>query len=95
MKCDCRDNIEQKVLENFKTQNPDAQDVCVSMGGYGFQLVGNGMRMLQMMPCKITYTNTVKKTGQQRTKQQTMNITGSYCMFCGKQVKGEQNDNQN
>lgn len=89
MHCDCRKDLEQKMLENFKLQNPDASNVNVSMDGYAFQLVENGMRMVNVMPCKITYTNTVKKTGRQKDRQKTINITGNYCMFCGQPVKGE------
>ena len=86
MQCECRKDLEQKMLENFKRQNPDAQDVSVSMAGYAFQLVGNGMRMVNVMPCKIIYKNTVKRTGQQKDRQKTINIAGNYCMFCGQKL---------
>lgn len=82
--CNCRSEIEAKLLESVKGQLPgDIKDLTVELGGYAFML-GAELQMKNIMPINVEYQAPVKKApGTFKPKKQTMNMTGSYCMFCG------------
>jgi hypothetical protein len=83
--CNCRTELEAKLTERFKANNPDASGHKVDLQGYGFGIVNNTMVMQGCMTYKAAATFPIKKGGT-KYKTQTGNMIFSYCPFCG--VKG-------
>lgn len=93
--CNCRSDIEARLLERVKGQLPgDVQDLTVSLEGYAF-MFGASITMKNVMPIRIQYRAPIKpKKGAPalivtalKDKKQTMSMTGSYCMFCGEKYE--------
>ncbi len=86
--CTCKKDIEQKLLERFKAQQPDATAHEASLQGYGFGIdpTGNRMVLRGFLPYRTTAVFPLKKGGS-KSKTTTGNMYFSYCPFCGvKQV---------
>ncbi|WP_324731008.1 hypothetical protein [Pseudomonas paeninsulae] len=71
-------------MAKIKEQIPaGAVGLSVELGGYAFIVGGpDGIKMKNVMPINIEYQAPNKK-GDMKTKKQTMNLTGNYCMLCG------------
>lgn len=91
--CDCRSDIEKRLLERVKGKIPEgSKNLEVSLGGCAF-LFGEdgGLDMKNVMPINIEYQAPVKRQpGTFKTKKQKMNMTDNYCMFCGEKYAKEQ-----
>ena len=85
MNCDCKSDIEAKLLESFKGDTPDGVDHSVSMHGYGFCIVEN--KMVMRPYTEVTRAVQLpRKAGGFSTKRMKLNMFFSYCPFCGKPV---------
>lgn len=89
MKCTCREDIEEKLLERFKEQAPEAQEHSVSLQGYNMYLVGNGLVTYPSMKFETTALFPLKKGGTKKKTTDLM-IRCNYCPFCGKYVEKEE-----
>ena len=83
--CNCRQEMEEKLLEKVKEQKPNAEQLKVELGGYGMMLNGNKMEYRPVMPINIEYLHTFKN-GNQKTKKDTMIFALKHCPFCGEEV---------
>jgi len=87
MNCNCRDELEAKLVENFKAHAPEATDHKAKLRGYGFALIGNRMEMRGYMEVEAKATYQLKKGGsKEKTIKQSMFF--SYCPFCGAKATG-------
>lgn len=81
--CNCRKDIEAKLLEDIPTQLPAGhQRLSVSLEGYALMFGEGVMQSRQIMPIQVKY-QAPTKAGVMKDKKQTMNMAASYCMFCG------------
>lgn len=82
--CKCRSDIEARLVDRIKDQIPEgSKELSVRLEGYALVFGDDlGLTMKNVLPIKIEYQAPVKKGGF-KTKKQTMNMTGNYCMFCG------------
>ena len=85
MKCDCKSDIEAKLLERFKSQAPDGQNHAVALGGYGLCLEGNKMSYRPYVEVS-TSADMPKKSGGWTLKRSKMNMFFRFCPFCGAPV---------
>lgn len=102
--CNCRSDIEGRLLERMRGQLPaDIQELSVSLEGYALFMGGaDGVGMKNVMPIRIDYKVPVKpKKGAPtpsvtalKDKKQTMNMVGSYCMFCGVKYEEDANNSE-
>lgn len=82
MKCNCKQELETKLLGNFKANHPEALGHELSLQGYGFVIVGNQMDSRGCMEIQSTAEYPLKKGGtKERTIKQSMFF--SFCPFCG------------
>lgn len=81
--CDCRADLEAKLLQRFEAQQPDLSGHKVSLQGYGFVVLENSMRMRPYMEYAATADHPVKKTGGTKPKTTRGTLTFSFCPFCG------------
>ena len=82
MNCNCREELEAKLVENFKSHAPEATNHKATLQGYGFALIGNTMEMRGYMDVSAKATYPLKKGGtKEKTIKQSMFF--SYCPFCG------------
>lgn len=86
MKCDCKLNIEARLLTRFKDQTPEANDHSVSLDGYGLAIIDNSIVTMPYMPIKLTANHPLKKGGFKR-KTENSNMFFNYCPFCGVKVE--------
>ena len=89
--CNCRSQIEEKLLERAKQNAPEgSKDVSVELKGYALILSGS-ITQKNCMPIAIEYSVPVKKApGTFRTKTEKTTMIGSYCMFCGEKYERDQ-----
>lgn len=88
--CNCKTELEAKLLERAKEQLPDSKNHSVEITGYVFAMGPNEITLRQALPVIIKHTVTVKKTGEQKEKKIVSNVLARFCMFCGeKHVKDE------
>jgi hypothetical protein len=88
MNCNCKTEIEAKLLESFKSEAPDGVDHSVSMHGYGFCIVGN--KMIMRPYTEVTRAAQMpRKAGGFTSKRTKLNMFFSYCPFCGTPVVSE------
>lgn len=80
--CDCRQDIENRLLGKFKEQK-EGENHKVEMSGYAFIVNNDGsVTMKGCMQVEMTYLHTFKK-GNKRVKKLTQNMLFNYCPFCG------------
>ena len=82
MTCNCKSDIEKKLLENFKSSAPEAAGHDVELSGYGFVLGEGSMMFRGYMPYKASAEYQLKKGGV-RNKKIEGSMFFSYCPFCG------------
>lgn len=83
--CNCKKEMETKLLETIKKQRPDAALLKVELGGYSVIISGNKMDYRPTTPINISYLHTFKN-GSQKTKKETMPFALKHCPFCGEAV---------
>lgn len=81
--CDCKKDIEDKLLERFVEQNPGT-DHRVELGGYGMVIEGNLMKEKGCMSIEGSYMHTFKN-GNTKRKKVSQSMFFNYCPFCGEQ----------
>lgn len=93
MQCDCRKDLEQRLAEHLKQDLPEGfRDFSASLQGYGLILSSPVEERLS-----VNYLGEVwvpKKDSSKGHKRQKIdvNITASYCPFCGKAAKAENDE---
>jgi len=71
--CDCRQKFEQAAVEQY----PEINGATATLQGY--MLIPAGR---QYAECEVVGTRTTAKGNEVKAKA-TINVLGSYCMFCG------------
>lgn len=84
--CDCRKDLEEKILARFKTAAPDAKDHCAELSGYTFLLCDSGVTEVGCMVFKLTASHPLKKGGF-KEKTERSNMIFTFCPFCGEKYK--------
>ena len=79
--CDCKDNIEDKLLEIFKQNQPAATNHSIKLMSYTL-ILGNQLAQLGFMEAEQTANFSLKKGGEKQRKAK-INIIFTYCPFCG------------
>ena len=80
--CNCRADIEAKLLANFEKAAPEAEAHGVTLQGYGFTVVGNAMVMRGFMPYEAQ-ADYQTKSGGRKVKKLKGTMVFNYCPFCG------------
>lgn len=86
--CDCRDEIEKKIVENYSIQHPEATEIKSSLKGYGFGMRGDRIIARPLMPFEITASLPLKKGGR-KNKKISGSMFFSFCPFCGEKIMKE------
>lgn len=85
--CNCRDDIEKKLLARFIDQAPQATGHQAKLQGYGFVLMEDALVMRGCMPFKLSAIHQLKNGGN-KEKTSTQNMMFSFCPFCGEKFEG-------
>lgn len=80
--CECRPELEAKLLARFIANEPTAKNHSVRLVGYGFTLTDNKMQVRGCMPIEADAEYPLKKGGH-KSKTQRSSMFFSYCPFCG------------
>lgn len=81
MTCKCKVEIEAKLLEHYRTQQPDHMSHEVTMEGYGYTL-GDRVGYRPFMPVRIESQRLIKGGGTRKTTARSR-MFFSFCPFCG------------
>lgn len=85
MNCNCKSDIEARLLERFKGSAPTGQNHGVTISGYGFCIEGN--TMTQRPYAEVTQSADMpKKSGGWTHKRSKLSMYFSYCPYCGAPV---------
>lgn len=79
--CDCRTRIEEKLLNKFRDDAPEATGHGAKLTGYAL-IFGETVTEKGCMPIEHTAKFPLKKGGV-KEKTQKINIMFTYCPFCG------------
>lgn len=82
MACDCKSDIEAKLLDRFQKATPEASAHGVTLQGYGLHFVNNTAELAGFMPYEAQADHP-KKDGGVRVKKLKGNMMFSFCPFCG------------
>lgn len=82
MTCNCKTELQAKLLERFKETEPEAQDHCIEIQGYAF-IFGKTVTLKLATPVHFTGKYLVKKTGLLKEKTTKQNLIFTFCPFCG------------
>lgn len=81
--CDCREDIEAKLLARFIEQNPEARAHEARLNGYAMVFAdGGAMKERGRMEIETTAVFPLKKGGEKAKTTKGSMIFG-YCPFCG------------
>jgi hypothetical protein len=78
--CECRKEIEAKLLDQFKAQAPEATGHTVSLDGYGWNLNTGGESQATRYEAIAVYP---LKKGGAKSKTIRGNMVFNFCPFCG------------
>lgn len=82
MNCNCKPDIEKKLLDNFIAQELKAENHQVELGGYGITFTESATVLRGYLPFRTTAEYPLKKGGT-RNKKTEGSIFFNYCPFCG------------
>jgi hypothetical protein len=86
--CDCRKDLESRLLERFIEQKPGTEHKA-QLSGYGFVFsADNTMTMRGCMPAEMSYMHTLKN-GKVKLKKLVQNMLFTFCPFCGQRYDFE------
>lgn len=91
MQCNCQTEIEQQLLERFKSEHPESANHTCGLHGYVLVLAGNSLESLPKVTAVFRHTVTAK-SGSVREKKIEHSMVGHYCIFCGKPAKPQQTE---
>ena len=83
--CECKKDIESRLLERFKEQSPEATDHPLALQGYGLAIMNGLVKSLPFMSAKQTATFKTAAGGVKK-KAQIINMTFNFCPFCGEKI---------
>lgn len=81
MNCQCKKDIEARLLEGFKEENPSRENHTVELKGYAL-VFGKTVELKPFMSIETTYAVT-SKNGNVRIKKGEQKMLFSHCPFCG------------
>ena len=91
MSCDCRKDIEQRLLDRFKDQYPDAQNHGATLMGYTYIIEDLGITTKGFMPIELNAQHPLKKGGV-KAKTMRSNMIFTFCPFCGERYAPKQGE---
>ncbi len=80
--CECKTELQAKLLERFAASAPQATNHGATLQGYAFALVGDGMVTMGYLPVELSAEYPLK-TGGKKLKKTTQNMFFTFCPFCG------------
>lgn len=87
MACNCKTEIEGKLLTRFREMSPEAQGHEVSLTGYAL-ILGDQLEQKGCMKLEAVADFPLRKGGHKR-KTQWQNMIFTFCPFCGKKYSTE------
>lgn len=88
--CECKTEIEAKLVARLQEQEPEATKIDLKIGGYVF-LFGDSVIMKPTLQIEgVFYLPT--KAGGLKAKKIKQSMIASYCPFCGEKLSTESNN---
>lgn len=84
--CDCKKDIEAKLLERFIKQTPEAKDHGATLAGYTLVLTEEKIIQKGCMPIELIALYPPKKGGY-KGKRTSSNMIYTFCPFCGEKYE--------
>lgn len=84
--CDCRKDLEARLLEDFRQRNPDATEHSATLNGYAF-IFGSSVQMKGCMEVEYSARHAVKKGDGYKTKRTKSSMIFTFCPFCGERYE--------
>jgi len=80
--CECKKELEAKLLARFKEHSPEATDHGVSLQGYALVIEDDTLRQKGCMTATASAVYPLKKGGT-KLKKITQSMLFTFCPFCG------------
>ena len=84
--CGCKKDIESRLLDRFRKDNPAASDHSAELKGYGMAVIDNTMQLLGVMPIELSAAYPMKGGTLRKQKKTKQIMFFNYCPFCGEKV---------
>jgi len=88
MTCNCKNDLEEKLLARFQDVSPEAIGHELSLTGYAF-ILGDKLEYKGCMKIEAVADFPLRKGGFKR-KTQTQNMIFTFCPFCGVKYESEE-----
>lgn len=88
MACNCKTEIEHKLLTRFKELSPEARAHEVSLTGYAL-ILGDKLEQKGCMKIEAVADFPLRKGGMKR-KTQLQNMVFTFCPFCGEKYSSDE-----
>lgn len=86
--CDCKQDIEARLLDRFIESNPNAKEHSAKLTGYSLVIIENSIKQKGCMPIEMTACHPLKNGGS-KVKTSRSNMIFNFCPFCGEKFDKE------
>lgn len=86
--CECKKEIEAKLLSRFKEQHPEGKDHELTLQGYSL-IFGDEPYTCGYMVVEGTVKLPLKTKPTMKSKKIKQNMMFTYCPFCGEKYEAE------
>ena len=87
--CDCKTQLERRLLAAFKEKQPTAVSHTASLSGYGLAIIENTLTAVPFMEVKFDAKHQTK-AGFEKWKTEKGTMRFSFCPFCGVSLQTQQ-----
>ena len=82
MNCNCKTEVQEKLLARFKNDAAEATEHGVTLDGYTLMITGSALKLRSCTTVKQTARYPLKKGGT-KVKTTALSMVHSFCPFCG------------
>lgn len=92
--CDCKKDIEAKLLTRFVSKAPDAIEHSARLVGYALIIGNDAIQQKGAMTIELSAAHPLKKGGY-KAKTERSNMIFNYCPFCGESYEKDRAEASN
>lgn len=80
--CECKTELQEKLLTRFVASAPQATNHGATLQGYAFAVVGDCLMTMGYLPVELSAEYPLKAGGK-KLKKTSQNMFFTFCPYCG------------